>query len=531
MFTRLTKFGFPSKGRVRSDTTVRMVPLLGVARQDAPPQLLPPGSSVSMTNFLPVGADLRTRSRLSSLLTANPFVDTHVSGFGELVSQGGSESYIWVTSGATLGQINTGGFSKASFVSSAGVGASAFSGRWTDFALSYSPGKDQTFLAIASSSYGTLVAAELGPVFSHMTQAPQARYVASFDHYLLAFNVRSGGSYFETRIQWSDRGDPFNWTAGGSSNAGFEDLVSMRGRGTGVKVLDNRLILFSDLEIWVGVPSTYPAQFQFVPLYRGVGCPYPRTIQETRIGLIFLGNDDTLYLLPIGESIPVPIAAGLVNQIRLHHRKTSDIDNRDSWGLYLPEENVYLLWLYRDGTLRYNTYVVNLENQTWGRLDYGDAWQTAGIVSRIAGIDGFGSFSTTMDPVFTGDRNGQVYLWSKTASLDSNTGSGSGVVTARWQSQPAATDLPPTQKLVTALDFGYRTQSASTATVKLSQDFGHSFEATGKTAAFPPASIWSRTRVEHYHDSVYPVLEITSESTGLTLMGPIAVNFRTVGRE
>ena len=66
---RRSKFGFPSPQPNDSRYTARLVPLsIGVRQQDAWP-LQAPGSSTSMTNFLPLDGALVPRSRYSSLNT------------------------------------------------------------------------------------------------------------------------------------------------------------------------------------------------------------------------------------------------------------------------------------------------------------------------------------------------------------------------------------------------------------------------------------------------------------------------------
>src|SRR5207247_3619549 len=109
-------------------------------------------------------------------------------------------------------------------------------------------------------------------------------FVAAYDNYLLAFNIRDPGSAqsdFVQRVQWNDRGSASSWTGG---LAGYEDLLAMRGQGTRIVTQDNRVILFSDAEIWQGYPSNFPFVFRFEPLDRSIGCPYSWTISDTPQG-------------------------------------------------------------------------------------------------------------------------------------------------------------------------------------------------------------------------------------------------------
>src|SRR5690606_33817589 len=104
--------------------------------------------------------------------------------------------------------------SPLSYVSAGGMDTppSGDSMDFTDIVQVYAPSVDDMVGIVGYQSYQTLFVWHAGEgTFSSITSAPRARYVAAFDNFVLALNVRDVGSAesrYVQRVQWSDRGDP-----------------------------------------------------------------------------------------------------------------------------------------------------------------------------------------------------------------------------------------------------------------------------------------------------------------------------------
>jgi hypothetical protein len=133
-----------------------------------------------------------------------------------------------------------------------------------------------------------------------------AKYCYALDDRLCFFHCADSATTFATRVRWSERGNTSKFSTVG---AGFEDLMDMRGEGTGVAVREMDALLFSADEVWVQRPRRDNFAFDFFPLSRGLGTRYPRTITNTPIGTIFMANDFMHYIVrgsviqPIGQKI------------------------------------------------------------------------------------------------------------------------------------------------------------------------------------------------------------------------------------
>jgi hypothetical protein len=98
-----------------------------------------------------------------------------------------------------------------------------------------------------------------------------------------------------------------------------------------------------------------------------------------------------------------------------------------------------------------------------------------------------------------------MYEFSSTATSDNGTG-----VESRWRSTGLLGFEPDQQKSVTGLRIDYQANSASSLTIKFSQNAGASFEA-GRRINLPATSGISQAQDYPYIPTRYPMLEITSE--------------------
>lgn len=520
---RRSDYGIPPQTPPPSSTTVRMVPLTQGLQGHVPVTNLPPGSSTSLLNFIPYNGYLAPRSRWSSVKTIFPHVGGPVIGtiYGMQefyhAAVGIDTSLVWtVASGSTLTDnlfafnSSTGSVSQASFVSSSGKGTppnwalasgvkvgfaaypSVFDPAVADdlvvFTLPTPVGSEQTILV------GGLTVT--GPIYSYLTQAPSAKFIAAYDNYVIAWSVKGENR----RVQWSDRGDPGNWTPGGASVSGFEDLLSMRGVATGVAVLDNRLILFSSSEIWIGLPSTYPSQFQFYPLDTTVGCPVDghNSIVNTELGIVFFGTDRNLRLIPRGGGLSQIINPDIGTYFREQQLIASP------WAVYDADRRLYFLYNFITGGSAANSVVVNLNTGEWGALQ-----DTFNFVS--------GTYASSVRQTFVGESSGPIF--SSNSRLANDTGNNETVfpVPSIFQSLPIGQDLPEGRRQLTGLQLTYKATSTSSGAVKASGDFGNTFPASGSTVTLTTAKRGGVVDIDLMQDGSAPVIEWSSTQTGYEL--------------
>jgi hypothetical protein len=510
---RKSKFGFSPPPKAASTHTVRLVPLSQGVKLDTAWPLLPPGSSTSMTNYLPLDGRLIPRSRLSSLNTINVPGNT-VIGLCELTQSLTAQPILWYSAATVHGVVTSNGsISRASFVSSFGLGVGSLAARlnW-QYAPVYSAALDANMLmavgrGVGGGSTDTILVLYNGvssaPIYSYLTSAPKAAAVASFDNYAIAFNIGT----FGTRVQWCVRGNASNWTSEGS---GFEDLLQMRGLGMAARgSADGRLILWSDTEIWYGLTATYPAQFTFAPLDTAVGCPFPNTIAETDLGFIFLGSDMRLRLLSKGGGASQIIAQSL-NAFLVDGVRTEDTVET-SWAVFDPRTRCYLLYVSRTNATTWAGIALNIDTGEWGFIDH-PAFGTALSPSCGATVSrAFARYIGT-EGVMYGTSTGTIC--STNSKLGTELGS---VVTSTYRSAPIASDLAGNHKLLTQLDCDYRATSRATVNVKVSQDGGNSFGITALPLSLLSAPVAGRATSQMYAGSAYPSVELTSTDTGYEL--------------
>jgi hypothetical protein len=516
--TRKTKFGFPPSPAAPSTATQRLVPLTQGIRPDLPWTDQPPGSATSAVNFLPTSEGaLIPRSRLSSINTIRPPNGAGLSGMAELHSATFvTAPTIWFSTQTGHGIINSNGsLSLASFVSSFGLGIAGLptQGKY-QYAPAFSGGlNDNMLLAVGQSSLNTVLAlyrtSVAGPpVFSYLTGAPKCSAIGAFDSYIVAFNT-SGG---RTRAQWCARGEPLSgWTKEGS---GFEDLLAMRGSGTAVKgTADGRMILFSEAETWYAYTVKYPQQFDFQPLEKNVGCPFPNTIAEVDEGLLFLGSDLQLRLLPSGGGVSRIVSTPVQSLLR---RQELSATNPQHWGLYDPYTKLYHLFVDRTvvANAPFTGMVLNTQTGAWAFSDYDPFGAGALPINPACGVaialDR--TVFTLNEGLFLGNSSGTIYSTNSLLANDSGV-----TTTATWRSTPLASELPANYKQVTQVDCDYRATSNATVTLKISQDGGSSYGYTAPPLSLRSAPVTGRATSQPYAGSAYPMLELSSTNTGFEL--------------
>ncbi len=526
----MPRWGTPLRMRARSSESVLVTePVLGIDTSQ-PSVDAPLGSSPALVNYILRDGALEPRPMLTLRnTTPQPFGAVPILGGMELVGVSGSRFPIAssTTRWAIYGQAgNPNGWSVLSYVSAFGISnppALTATDYW-DHAQIYSAAVDDNIAIGAASSYQSLYCVQSDTtIFSTLTGAPAAKYVCAYDNYIVAFNIHQGSLDLVQRAQWCDRGNPSNWTGG---LAGFEDLLAMQGQGTRILAQENRLVLFSDAEIWQGVPRAFPFTFQFGPLDSSVGGPYSWTICQTPLGVMFLSKDYQVYLLPKGGGTAQPIGQ------RLHQSIRNAIDRPErAWAVYDHTYSQYQLYYPTKGGLGYPQKAVFLDinsgswapqafdeqggalalsrgfevrlssvQTTWGNL------QTAGV--RWADLNStWGDLAGTSEArsVLVGSSTGTLYNYSSTATSDNGT-----PVESRWRSTGLAGAAPKEQKTVNEWRVDYQGDSASSLTVRFSQTLGASF-GLSTALNLPASSGLSQAIAYPYFAARYPMFEVSSQ--------------------
>lgn len=134
-----------------------------------------------------------------------------------------------------------------------------------------------------------------------------AKYITGFNERAIYFNSMSSTSVAHpTRVHWSVKGNPTDFT---SIGAGFQDLADMVGEGTGLISVRDKMILTSADEVWAARARNDAFAFDFFPLERSIGNPNPRSLVDTAAGPVWLGPNNMFYRLfndravAIGEKV------------------------------------------------------------------------------------------------------------------------------------------------------------------------------------------------------------------------------------
>jgi hypothetical protein len=235
-----------------------------------------------------------------------------------------------------------------------------------------------------------------------------------------------------------------------------------------------------------------------------VGCHVPGSIVETPHGIIFVGSDLALRILPAegGPSRVIPTSVPEHFKMLL-----SDVIAGTTWASFDATNGLYYLFLQIQDSASILPVVVNIETGAWGFLDYTGTLPTAGL-----GFRGTRSAYVQNEGLFFVNSNGTVYSTSSKLATDSGS-----VCTATWQSPALASDLARGHKQVTGVDVDYKaTNSApATVTVRISGDGGRTFDAARVMSL--TSSEYGQARADVYHGGGAPTVEMTSTSTGFEL--------------
>lgn len=541
---RLTRFGLPFPARPQSDeTTFVWEPTLGI-KLDQPISDLEPGFTPSAQNYIVLNGALTPRNYLTPRSTQSVQPRIPILGGMEVVDVLG-QTYPFASHATQPLWYSVGSWSLLSYTSAFGVNdppANSGNSLW-DMTQMYSDRNDENVVVFASPSYQSLYVWQSNTtVFSSLTGAPRARAVAVFNNYLMAWNIRQGNSDFVQRLQWSDRGSLSSWT-GSNSLAGFLDILDAKGQGTKLIPQEDRLLAFTDKEVWQVFNVGLPSIFDYRAVDRTVGCPWPGTIVDTPNGVLFLAQDYNVYAIPRGGGNAVKVGQAIQQELQ------DNIDfPRRAWALYDRENNQYQLYYPTRGGTGYaqSALYLDLDGAAWmpqtftqsvsygwqgslGTSSKGTTWAdltAAGLTwndlsqtwAQLAGSGGFGPLS-----VYAGSSDGTMYYMSSGATRDDGQ-----PVTLRWRSHGLGGGDPRQLKTLREVRLDYQADSTSDVTVRISMDGGQTFDV-GQRVQVPPASVESQAVFYVFGAGRYPMFEVVQDSGKMRIYRCHAT-FRKQGR-
>lgn len=302
-FPRQGQFGFPVRLPPSNYTQERVLPTKGYT--DLPDITAGPPSVVSGQNFWIYQERLTPRPRLQQL-GANTLSDVPTGAFSYFDITG--NSYPMLLSKGTVAFFDPAtGWTPLTYVS--GVSNRPPTGGQNDRVFgtaTYLPRADTNIAVWVNGvdpafcwggPINTGIAGSEGTGYSTLTQGYIAHDVTIANNRLVYWNVGylSTSSQLVTRAAWTAAGNPEDTTG---IDAGFVDLLDMRGIGTRCFTVADQLVVATDQEIWRGTFVGPPYTYQFTPLSRTQGIPFARAAINTPEGLFWLGDDDMVYNIP-----------------------------------------------------------------------------------------------------------------------------------------------------------------------------------------------------------------------------------------
>lgn len=490
---RSSSFGFPVRLPRSAYTQVRFAPTLGYT--DSPDLANPPGSITSGQNCWIWQQRLQQRPRLAQLGSNNILHDQPTGAWEYDDVQG--LRYPMIASRSTVAYLNTGLWTALTYAS--GTSNLPPSGNISDnwFGTSvYLPRADSN-MAVFTNGVDPIFAwggPSSGNAYSTLTEAPIAKDVALLQDHLIGWNIRelSGSGQLVTRVQWSVRGDPEDWTDF-NGFAGSEDLLDMRGAGTRIFAQNDQLLIATEHEIWRGQFVGSPFVFQFTPFSRQLGIPFPNAAIQTQDGLYFLGDDLMVYRIDPYWSAQ-PVAVGKDIQRSLHNM---DADPSTSFfGYHADARQLTLYFTTSSGVEPMNGFTFEVDNKTWTPQKFAQslgrsfqAGASAGNTSaltqwnqlvgtyaaqtltyaQLLGQTATSGAGSTSDSVVASA--GTAYVFSHSATSD-----GGAVCTHEAVLGTMFAMLPERRKFVDHVRWDLRCDSASSVSVALSGDLGNTYQ-------------------------------------------------------
>lgn len=352
---RRSSFTPPPKQVPRAPVRIRQEFIEPVSGLDtaSPPQNLAPGQTPFSQNFDVDDRCLRVRSGESRWGAVALGTDKAL-GVARINDVLGTD-YTVVVSDATASVRSEGATGWTTLTSCPNSSAST---AYKDFAYGYAPSLDESALimcdGIAAPVYWSPVASAWAAVGDFDSHESFAKHVAFFDNRAVFFNMGSRTTLpYATRVRWSQRGNPLEYT---DQDAGFEDLADMKGEGKAIFAEADRLVLFSEEEVWIARSRRDQYVFEFFPLARNVGLPQSRAAAITDKGIIWLDNEYRFRLVA-GNAIYT------FNDETQKFLKDTVREPSEMWAAFDPNEGLFKL-NFSDTTAQYPSRSLWLRTDT-----------------------------------------------------------------------------------------------------------------------------------------------------------------------
>ena len=518
MPTPKTPFGFPTKAPAPRRFRIEIQrPTLGLHAGE-PASNLMPGFTPEAQNFVAEAGGLVPRSGLSRF--GDYSFDEPVLGGAELPDSTGNLAALAASSRSIVFFHPSGAaWSDLSYVrGSTLLTDDLLSGTSTDYwrAVAIFDGVANEYMAVLSNGVNHLKWLNVVPstsVYSDFTWASEiegtqsAAALAAINDRLVLFNTTSeDGRKFPTRLVYSARGNPRSFQV--LDGAGAIDIMDMRGEGTAAVQAQGQLILFTTDEIWRAVPTLDDYAFRTPERVSDrLGCPYPRTIVVTPLGVVFLGRDLEVYAL-VGPQLQVmplgPVEPGRPSRVQAYLRENMKDAGR-AWATYNARERRYELYFPGpESTEGFATRALyySLEEQSWlpqkfeKELTFGFELQElskAQTWDDMAGVT-WDELSTTWRSleersnerfVTVFDHEGKIYRMRSDQTNDDGQ-----PIDARWKSHVLNANvgrpiLEERKKHVTEIWVEYESENTASLGIHLAKDIREGFSSS-RTVTLEP---------------------------------------------
>ena len=187
---------------------------------------------------------------------------------------------------------------------------------------------------------------------------------------LILGDIQEGGYSFPARIRWSDVITVTNWAKNLSLVSGQKDLVSphtsMDGidRVKAITNFGNRMVLFSERNIWFGGVGGFPEIFLFESLDQNIGLAAKKAYVKTPAGIFFMGQED---FYRITQGMPEPIGFRIRNSCFPNINKPK-IETAFAYYKYSTREVVFCVPTGTNETPD-TAFVYGVETDSWAIWD------------------------------------------------------------------------------------------------------------------------------------------------------------------
>ena len=480
---------------------------LGLVQNESPPNI-PPGATPSAQNVLAREGTLEPRYRLAKVGSGSSLMDD-VLAMGEYANVAGTR-YPYAISAKTFSYYSGSAWTFGAYVANAvNDTPSAADTVYIDSTVIYDPVSDENAVVWVNGTDQAFLASAHTKGFSTLTNAPIAKTVAAFDSRVVFGNIVSGGTSLVQRIQYSEKFNPSITTA---PTGGFDDLMDARGAIQRMMPDGDRLLVFFDHEVWYGYKVDFPFNVAYLPLDRNVGTVAPWTVCQTPRGVFFLGDDYLPYIIPRGSG-PQPVGLTAWKALR------DEIDTpARACAEYNPDlGEVLLIYPVQGGSGRPEKgLALNINTGTWTpqtldpditRLGVGDVTTSAVTWGGLVGAWNAQTLTwsqlggtSSKRAMYAGTSTGTVAAFTSTATNDLGT-----TVESRYLVVMPNED-PTRKQYVREVRLDYRSASASSLTLRFSNDFGSLFQQE-IGVALPVAPISAQTVVGVGMEATYPCIQ------------------------